>query len=186
MTFMTPVGERYDDELPPERRRHALLSHVVVASVALAVLVGIGYVTYLTLLDDSAKPAAATPTACPTAKPVTQHGRQAQHRPQPKQVIVNVYNATHRQGLARSTAGQLHTFGFHIHSVANDPQHRTIKGVAEIRGGPAATRQIALLKTYVKGATVRRDRRHSATVDLVLGQRFSSLYNPVPIVRACA
>lgn len=90
----------------------------------------------------------------------------------PEDVTVNIYNTTPRQGLARTTASTLRDRGYLIATVSNDPMHRTIRGVAEIRYGTSGTAAARLAARLVPGASLHRDGRPDSSVDLVLGPKF--------------
>jgi hypothetical protein len=96
----------------------------------------------------------------------------------PAAVTINVYNATNRTGLAASVAKSLRTQGFKVAKVANDPLGKQIAGVGEVRhGGPGAA-GASLAATRLSGAKVVPDARTDATVDIVLGERFTALRAP--------
>lgn len=96
----------------------------------------------------------------------------------PGAVTINVYNATNRKGLAASVAKSLRTQGFKIGKVANDPLDKVIAGVGEVRHGQIGARGATLAAARLSGAKVVRDQRTDATVDLVLGNRFTTLGVP--------
>ena len=52
-----------------------------------------------------------------------------------------MFNATDRQGLAKSTAKQLEQRGFVIGDIANDPLNKGISGTAQVRYGPKGKSQ---------------------------------------------
>ena len=102
----------------------------------------------------------------------------------PANTRVNVYNASDRVGLAGSVARSLRERGFVIGKVANDPSNRKAPKVAEIRYGPKGEAQAKLLRTSLpKGTTLVKDKRKVVTVDLALGQRYTTLA-PVPTTTA--
>lgn len=98
--------------------------------------------------------------------------------PAPVAVRVNVYNATDRQGLAATIAGELRAQGFSVAIVGNDPRHRTVKGHGEIRFGHAGALAAQTARTRLAGAKLVRDHRPDATIDLVAGERFTHLRPP--------
>ena len=100
-------------------------------------------------------------------------------------VQVRVYNATAREGLARKVAGQLVGRGYAIVATDNDPLSgiRPVDGAAEVRYGPAGARAAALVRRQVPGATLYKDARQGATVDLVLGEQFRRLSTPAELAR---
>jgi hypothetical protein len=99
----------------------------------------------------------------------------------PGAVTVNVYNATNRDGLARSVAKSLRIQGFNIGLIANDPLGKRIVGVGEVRHGPLGTAGAILAAKRLPGAKVVLDKRTDDSVDLVLGNRFSALRAPAGV-----
>jgi hypothetical protein len=104
----------------------------------------------------------------------------------PGAVTVNVYNATNRDGLARSTAKSLQTHGFEIGKIANDPLAKRIAGVGEVRHGQLGTAGASLVAKRLPGAKLVVDKRTDESVDLVLGNRFSALRPPAKVVQTHA
>ncbi len=102
----------------------------------------------------------------------------------PAQTRVNVYNASNRNGLAATVSRQLRDRDFVIGTVGNDRSKRAAPKVAEIRYGAKGTAQAKLLRTSMpKGTTLVKDGRNTATVDLALGAKFTTLA-PVPTTTA--
>jgi LytR cell envelope-related transcriptional attenuator len=99
----------------------------------------------------------------------------------PIAVTINVYNATDRNGLARSVAKSLRIQGFNIGEIANDPLGKRIVGVGEVRHGPLGTAGAILAAKRLPGAKVMLDKRTDDSVDLVLGNRFSALRAPAEV-----
>lgn len=93
----------------------------------------------------------------------------------PADVAVNVYNATSRDGLAAGVAEDLRARGFDVRTVANDPRGAEVTGVAQVRHGSAGQDGARSVAAHVTDAQQVRDGRKRATVDLVLGPRFTSL-----------
>ena len=98
----------------------------------------------------------------------------------PRDVTVNVYNTTPRAGLAASVAKSLQSQGFHVASTGNDPLGGWILGVAQIRHGRTGTARALLTMRWLPGATAMEDGRKDATVDVVLGGKFTSVTAPAP------
>jgi len=96
----------------------------------------------------------------------------------PRAVTINVYNATDRQGLAASVAKSLRSQGFKVGKVANDPLSKSIGGVGEVRRGPTGAAGATLAAARLSGAKVVGDKRTDASVDLVLGNKFTALSVP--------
>lgn len=95
------------------------------------------------------------------------------------QVTLNVYNATGRAGLARTTADELRKRGFKIATVTNDPLEKKVTGTSEVRYGATGARAARLVAVQVKGARLVRDSRSDGSVDIVIGNRFTALAAPV-------
>ena len=95
--------------------------------------------------------------------------------PQPSTTTVNVYNATQRDGLAAKTAAEVRKRGFKVSTVSNDPLQKKVTGTAEVRFGKAGAPASKLVIALVKGAKPVQDARTDASVDLVLGARFTAL-----------
>jgi hypothetical protein len=90
-------------------------------------------------------------------------------------VHVNVYNSTSRDGLASTVASALGKRSFAVETVANDPLHASVTGTALVRYGSSGVEAAKLVSAQVPKATMRKDKRKSATVDLVLGDAFRQL-----------
>lgn len=160
----------YEAGMPRDQRRRRALAMAALAVVGVLLLVA--GVTWFFLRGDDATPAAA-PCATATAE-----------QPPPNLIVVNVYNATQRTGLAAQAAGDLRTQSFDIAAIGDDPQDATISDVAEIRHGPAGADAAAVLAKRVRGAQLVADDRTDSTVDLVLGARFSAVVVP-PTPTSC-
>jgi hypothetical protein len=96
-------------------------------------------------------------------------------KPIPREVSVNVYNTTYRTGLAKVVADDLKGRGFKVKDVSNDPLRTMQMGTAVIRYGEQGDLAAALLKGYVPDAELLKVDRADATVDLVIGNGFTSL-----------
>jgi hypothetical protein len=68
--------------------------------------------------------------------------------------------------------------GYRISTVANDPLQKTVSGTAEVRYGATGRPGARLVLTLVKGAKAVKDSRTDSSVDLVLGDKFTSLAAP--------
>lgn len=99
-------------------------------------------------------------------------------------VQVRVYNATTREGLAAAVSKQLRGRGLDVIATANDPTSRKVTGVAEIRYGSTGSMQAKLLEAALPGATMVKDRRTDATVDVALGPHFHALASATAIDHA--
>ena len=95
--------------------------------------------------------------------------------PRPKDVTVNVYNATKRVGLASITAIDLKTRGFRGGTVGSSSED--IKGIGFIRYGAGHKAAADRLAAYVPGALEQKVTRDAkdASIDLVLGDAFGQI-----------
>jgi LytR cell envelope-related transcriptional attenuator len=93
----------------------------------------------------------------------------------PGGVTVNVYNTTARTGLAAFVADKLRAQGFKVAAVDNDPLGMMILGVGEIRHGQAGAAGAILAASRLSGARIVQDDRTDGTVDVVLGNTFTTL-----------
>ena len=98
---------------------------------------------------------------------------------------VRVYNATGREGLAKTVATQLAGRGYAVLTTENDPLSgvRPVEAAAEVRFGPAGRRVADQVRRQVPGATLYRDAREGTVVDLVLGERYRRLATPAELAR---
>jgi hypothetical protein len=131
----------------------------------------------------SADPAASGSTPGPCVSTTVTAGAAL---PKPATVTANVYNATHRAGLARTTAATLKTRGFGIGSIANDPTGKSLTTVGEIRYGPQGKDNATLMRFYLVGATLVLDQRTDATIDVVLGAMYKGIADQKAINAALA
>jgi hypothetical protein len=189
MTLLSPSSS--------SRRRGAL---PVVMAVIVALAVGVGAGWFLAGKDKgttvatpsassscssgSSSPGASTSssTAKPSTKPSTKPSATGSRRPValplPGAITVNVYNATTRKGLAKSTSLELAARGFRTAKVANDPSKKIIAASAEIRYGSAGAAAAKVVAAQVIGAVLVPDSRKDGSVDFVLGEGFAALASP--------
>ena len=160
---MSQVVEYDAAQLRRARRRRALIT---LAVVALMLFFAFWY-AYSYYRADAGRPVTATPSCTTTTEPT------------PASVTVNVYNATSRNGLAAKTAAEVRKRGYRVATVANDPLQKTVDRTAEVRYGKRGVAGAKLVISLVKGAKGVPDARTDSSVDLVLGERFTSLA-PVP------
>jgi hypothetical protein len=146
-------------------RRAVITIGVVIALLAAALYIAASYWN-------------SPPAKSPTAAPSCSSGGIS-----PRQVTVNVYNATKRNGLGSATAKLVAARGFVTGTVANDPLKKAIAAPAEVRFGPAGEASAALVVALVPGAVPIKDTRADASVDLVLGDGFKDLA-PAPTTTA--
>jgi LytR cell envelope-related transcriptional attenuator len=158
-------------DAPPRARYTMRLRRALPALAFLVVLCALAGVTWLRVLDRVDDRTAAAACGTTTAD---------LHK-----VQLRVYNATAREGLAKKIASVLNGRGYAIVSTDNDPLAgiRPVEGTAEIRYGPSGAKQATLVRRQVPGATLYKDARQDAVVDLVLGQRFSRLATAAELAR---
>jgi LytR cell envelope-related transcriptional attenuator len=158
---------------------------VVLIAVAALVIVGVGLGVMSLIRSDATDPSAAA--SSPAASPcVTSLVTPSEALPKPDRVKINVYNATTTPGLASKTATAVAARGFHVRNVDNDPVGRTITGVGEIRFGPKGASGADLMLIYVPGATLVQLDRKGRTVDLAVGDGFTSLAPEEAVAAAMA
>lgn len=137
---------------------------------------------------------APSPTASGSLTPgpcVTTTVRPGLVLPKPGTVKTNVFNATTRAGLARKTANELRLRGFMIGTIANDPLGKSLTSVGEVRYGPKGKDNALLMRFYLPGSALTLDARADATIDVVLGAKYTvvapqktvtaALAKPVPV-----
>lgn len=161
---MSYVDESGASQSRRARRRRAAITLGVVALMLFSAF----WYAYSYYRADDHRAAAPTPV-CTTTAPA----------PSPKDVTVNVYNATTRDGLAKKTASAVRKRGFLVATISNDPLQRKVTGTAEVRYGPSGKKDAALVLALVKGARAVQDARNDSSVDLVLGAKFTALAPPV-------
>jgi hypothetical protein len=149
------------------RRRRTLIT---LGIVALMLFFAFWY-AYSYYQDSDKAGATPAPTCTPTSTSTASRV--------PSQVTVNVYNATDRTGLAAKTASDVRKRGFKVSAVSNDPLQRQVAIAAEVRYGTAGVASAKLVLGLVKGSKAVRDSRTDASVDLVLGAKFTAL-TPAP------
>jgi hypothetical protein len=154
------------------RRRHPVATGFLVLLMMLVLFGATFGAIRLLKGDGSANPSASGTTPLPCVSATVTPGAAL---PKPATVTANVYNATDRAGLARTTATTLKTRGFGIGSVANDPSGKSLSTIAEIRYGTRGKDNALLMRYYVVGATLVLDQRTDATIDVVLGAKFKGI-----------
>ncbi|WP_329118233.1 LytR C-terminal domain-containing protein [Streptomyces sp. NBC_01353] len=170
------TGDKYPRMRRPRHRRRIVLA----AGAAVVVLGAAGWGTLQLVAvfsgDDDTKTTAGRSADC---KPVTKATTApVAALPKPAQITVNVYNATPRSGLAKSTADELKKRGFVIGKVGNAPAayDKKVPGAGILLGAPGATKgAFTVLGTQLKGTTAKTDTRATADVDLIIGTAFKSL-----------
>lgn len=188
MSMLTPPGMggkyRVTGNAYPRMRRPRRRRRIVVAALAAVVALGLAGWGTLQLIDvfggggtDTRARTTAGPGCKPVKKPLT-----PVHVPlKPAQITVNVYNATPRAGLAKSTADELKKRGFAIGKVGNAPAayDKKVPGAGILLGGTGSGKSaFPVLGTQLKGATLKTDTRATADVDLIIGTAFKTLTPP--------
>ncbi|GAA1150897.1 LytR C-terminal domain-containing protein [Streptomyces hebeiensis] len=184
MSMLTPpgmggkyriTGDTYPRMRRPRQRRRIV--RLAIASVVALGMAGWGTTQLIDVLSGNAEgkkntaKTASKPGCDPAAAPV-------KALPEPRQIKVNVYNATPRVGLAKSTADELKKRGFVIGKVGNAPAayDKKVPGAGILVGSAAATDgSLTVLGAQLKGATPKADERKTADVDLILGTAFKEL-----------
>jgi len=191
MSMLTPpgMGGKYKitgDKYPRmrQRRRRGRLVAAVVASVAALAIIAWGTLQLIDVFTGGGKKASAAGTKAdcgsgvsPSAGPSA--GAKGAAAPKPGQITVNVYNATTRSGLAKSTADELKKRGFKIGDVGNAAKafDKKVKGTGVLLG-PASSLNSSLpvLATQLSTAERRTDAaRKGADLDLIIGDGFKTL-----------
>jgi hypothetical protein len=183
MSMLTPpgmggkyriTGDKYPRMRPPRRRGR--LAFGLLASVAALGLIGWGTLQLIDVFTGGKKTTAGT-KACPAKASAS--ARPAVALPAPAKITVNVYNATPRTGLAKSTADELKKRGFKIGDVGNAPAEfdKKIKGTGMLLGPTASLNtSLPVLATQLATAERRTDAgRKGPALDLILGNAFKSL-----------
>lgn len=172
MTYTTQAGT------PTRRRkqrRSAIVLGVMVAILAVALI-------FAWALNKGIifSPAKAAPSA---TKAATKPG--CVNPAAPGSTTVNVYNATSKNGLARTASAALQLQGFKIGAVQNDPLQKSIASVGEVRYGTSGAAQAKAVQLRVPGAKLVKDTRKDTTVDLALGDKFTKIATPAAGAGKC-
>lgn len=183
MSMLTPPGMggkyRITGDKYPRMRRSRSRRRIVFAVVAVVVALGLAGWGTMQLIDaftgGGKKTTARDRT--PDCEPVPVVSA-APLPPKPRQVTVNVYNATPRSGLAKAAADELKKRGFTIGKVGNaTPEYdKKVHGTAVLVGGPTAHEgYFRVLGTQVAGTQLKTDTRSTADIDLIIGTAFTTL-----------
>ncbi|MFF3208155.1 MULTISPECIES: LytR C-terminal domain-containing protein [unclassified Streptomyces] len=202
MSMLTPpgMGGKYritGDKYPrmrPHRRRGRLVV-VVVACGAVLGVAGWGTLQLIDVFTGGGGTATAAGVGCSTkatkASPAASASAAAAvagTAPKPAQITVNVFNATTRSGLAKTTADELKKRGFKIGEVGNATKQydKKVTGTG-ILLGPASSLNTSLpvLATQLTTAERRTDAARAGTaIDLIIGNQFKALTSPTASVKA--
>ncbi|MFE9360134.1 LytR C-terminal domain-containing protein [Streptomyces olivaceoviridis] len=186
MSMLTPpgmggqyrvTGDKYPRMRPP-RRRGRLVAVAVASATALG-LIGWGTLQLVDVFTGGGDKYTATGATkdCRT-KTAAAPAARVHALPRPGQITVNVYNATKRTGLAKTTADELRKRGFKIGDVGNASKQydKKVKGAGILLGSAAARdTSLRVLGTQLDGAQLRADSRRTAALDLVIGDAFKGL-----------
>lgn len=204
MSMLTPpgMGGKYritGDKYPRMRphRRRGRLAVVVVACGAVLGVAGWGTLQLIDVFTGGGGTATAAGSGCSTkttkASPAASASAGAAaavagSAPKPAQITVNVFNATTRSGLAKTTADELKKRGFKIGEVGNATKQydKKVAGTG-ILLGPAASLNTSLpvLATQLTTAERRTDAaRAGTTLDLIIGNQFKALTSQAASVKA--
>ncbi|MFC9325172.1 LytR C-terminal domain-containing protein [Kitasatospora sp. NPDC057015] len=189
---------------PPRKGRKIL---ALIGSLLALALIGLGGVQLVDIFNGRGKHSTAQACASPaaTAKALAAPAADAPPGtspapaapaapvdpasvPLPKNVTVNVYNATAKAGLAGRTAEELKKRGFVIGTVGNAPTalDKKVPGTAQVIGGPAAVGAMTLLTSQIAGATATPDARTDGSVDFVIGDSYNALLDETQAAAALA
>ncbi|MEU0118163.1 LytR C-terminal domain-containing protein [Streptomyces bobili] len=181
-------GDKYPRMRPPRRRGR--LVGVVVACGAVLGVAGWGTLQLIDVFTGGGGTASAagTKAGCLTKASPAATASSPAVLPEPAQITVNVFNATTRSGLAKTTADELKKRGFRIGEVGNaGPQYdKKVTGTGVLLG-PASSLNTSLpvLATQLTTAERRTDAAHKgATIDLIIGNGFKTLTSPPEAARA--
>jgi hypothetical protein len=97
--------------------------------------------------------------------------------PEPKDVKINVFNATDKPGLASDVATDFKNRKFTVVKEGNDPLAKRVDGVAVLRYGPKKVGAAWLMRAYfLNEAKFEFDaKRTDDLVDIVVGLKFKQL-----------
>jgi hypothetical protein len=154
----------------------ALTKRPLPALVALLALLLLTSLVWWRVLHRGGGGTAAAP--CPT------HTASAT-LPAPARITVSVLNATKRSGIAARARTTLVTDGFNVpKAAANDGPKAKVPGVAEIRYGPKARNEAAMLHYYFPGARMVAVKGTTSTVVVSLGAKYRSVATPTTVQAA--
>ncbi|WP_269855267.1 LytR C-terminal domain-containing protein [Streptomyces sp. RPT161] len=184
MSMLTPpgmggkyriTGNQYPRMRRPRNNRRIVLSAVV--AVAVVGLISWGTVQLIHVFGGKFGRSHSTVSAAHCSG--GGRGGTLASVPKPGAITVNVYNATQRGGLAKTTADELKKRGFAVGKVGNAPAayDKKVKGAAILLGGPRAQGALKVLGTQLAAAEVKTDpaRNGASDVDLIIGDGFGAL-----------
>jgi hypothetical protein len=191
----------------PRMRRTRSRGRIVASTVAVTVALSLAGWGTLQLIDvfgggrGGSTKANAAPAACkrstpsatasavkagsspaPSSAPST-----AAALPKPGAITVNVYNATSKSGLAKTTADALAARGFKIGTFGNAPAEydKKVTQSALLVGGAKAGPAIRALSAQIAGTATKTDPKLSGTtVELMIGKAFTKLSSDAQVKQA--
>ncbi|WP_079124821.1 LytR C-terminal domain-containing protein [Streptomyces lushanensis] len=182
MSMLTPPGlggkYRITGDKYPRMRRPRHRRRLVLAGTSVVVALGLAGWGTMQLIDVFSGESGKKLTAAGRKQGCRTTSTAAMALPKPGQITVNVYNATPRAGLAKTTADELKKRGFLIGKVGNAPAKydKKIQGAGILLGSPASwNKALTVLGTQLKGAATKTDSRKTGDVDLLLGKTFTRL-----------
>jgi len=107
---------------------------------------------------------------------------------EPKDVRINVYNATDTSGLASTIADDFKNRKFQVVASGNDPEGRGIDDIAVLRYGPKAVGSAHLLRAYFldQAKTEYDPTREDDLIDVVIGNGFQQLATTTEVNQSLA
>ena len=214
MSMLTPPGMggkyRITGDKYPRMRPHRRRGRLAVVVVACGAVLGVAGWGTLQLIDvftggggtataadgcpkNTTKAGPAASASASAAKGTdagagTPAGAGAGAVPKPAQITVNVFNATTRSGLAKTTADELKRRGFKIGEVGNAAKQydKKVAGTGMLLG-PASSLNTSLpvLATQLGTAERRTDAARTGTaVDLIIGNGFKALTGQAEATKA--
>lgn len=152
------------------------------ALALVAVLVVAALVLTIMALTKGTKTEADKPAVCPSGYLLA----NMKLPNDPRQVNVNVYNATDKIGLATSVKLDFEYRKFHVVKTGNNPLGKPVPGVAILRYGPKSVGAAYVIDAYFLNEAVHEydAKRTDDTVDVVLGGEFKQLATQTEVNQA--